>query len=260
MAGQVVDGVLVRGLGAAEVVVGRAVEVGQAGGKEAVVHAGEGRRSRSPSRCRHAVARVGPSRPLGPHVNDLRSSCSGSFANWVAIAPRTASAPCPARAGPFLTRAVAPQPGIAGKCSSIVNRLVRSTKVPMAELSRPMIRSPSQWGHHPVLGLRAPLADHDLRGDELLAPSPGTGPRHSTRARSAGTRSARAAARRDPAHTAPGRSARARSSLNDLLDVLDGRHSEHPEPLPTGIEAGEIIAVTVDGLRDRRVQSAWIHQ
>jgi hypothetical protein len=32
-----------------------------------------------------------------------------------------------------------------GKCSSTVNRVVRSTSVPIAELSGPRIRSPSQW-------------------------------------------------------------------------------------------------------------------
>jgi len=58
---------------------------------------------------------------------------------------RTASAPCPASAGPFFTRASTPCSAIRGKCSSIVNRVVRSTSVPIAELSNPRMRSPSQW-------------------------------------------------------------------------------------------------------------------
>jgi len=59
-------------------------------------------------------------------------------------ASRTAPAPWPASAGPFLTRAPGPWPSMGGRCSSIVNRVVRSTRVPMAELWTPRIRSPSQ--------------------------------------------------------------------------------------------------------------------
>src|SRR5216683_1529786 len=61
-----------------------------------------------------------------------------------AIASRTASAPWPASAGPFLTRGLVPWPSIGGRCSSIVNRVERSTRVPIAELSSPTIRSPAQ--------------------------------------------------------------------------------------------------------------------
>lgn len=61
----------------------------------------------------------------------------------VAIAFRTASAPCPARAGPFFTR-LCPCSAILGRWIKSVNRVVRSTSVPIAELSRPIIRSPSQ--------------------------------------------------------------------------------------------------------------------
>jgi hypothetical protein len=39
---------------------------------------------------------------------------------------------------------MAPEPAIRGKCSSIVNRVLRSTKVPIAYRSDPMIKSPSQ--------------------------------------------------------------------------------------------------------------------
>src|SRR6476620_4486080 len=47
--------------------------------------------------------------------------------------------------GPFFTRASWPWPVIRGRCSSRVKRVVRSTRVPIAELPRPRMRSPSQW-------------------------------------------------------------------------------------------------------------------
>ena len=75
-------------------------------------------------------------------VSDRRS-CPGSVVIVAAIASRTASAPCPASAGPFLARGP-PWPSMGGRCSSMVNRVVRSTRVPIAELFSPMIRSPSQ--------------------------------------------------------------------------------------------------------------------
>ena len=55
-------------------------------------------------------------------VSDRRS-CSGSVVIEEAIASRTASAPCPASAGPFLTRGWSPWPSMRGRCSSIVNRV-----------------------------------------------------------------------------------------------------------------------------------------
>src|SRR3954462_15411087 len=61
------------------------------------------------------------------------------------MASRTASAPCPASAGPFLVRGPSPWPAMGGRWSSMVNRVVRSTKVPIAELPNPTMRSPSQW-------------------------------------------------------------------------------------------------------------------
>ena len=75
-------------------------------------------------------------------VSDRRS-CSGSVAIVEVIASRTASAPCPARAGLFLTRS-RPCSAWRGRWSNIVNRVVRSTNVPIAELPSPMMRSPSQ--------------------------------------------------------------------------------------------------------------------
>ena len=47
--------------------------------------------------------------------------------------------------GPFFTRGPLPWPGMGGRWSSIVKRVVRSTSVPIAELPSPRIRSPSQW-------------------------------------------------------------------------------------------------------------------
>ena len=60
------------------------------------------------------------------------------------MASRTASAPWPASAGLFFTRSPSPWPGMRGRWSNMVNRVVRSTGVPTAELPRPRIRSPSQ--------------------------------------------------------------------------------------------------------------------
>jgi hypothetical protein len=57
-----------------------------------------------------------------------------------AMALRTAWAPCRASAGPFLALGP-PWPSTRGRCSSIVNRVVRSTRVPIAELPGPRIRS-----------------------------------------------------------------------------------------------------------------------
>nr|KEP23651.1 hypothetical protein DA06_06330 [Georgenia sp. SUBG003] len=57
-----------------------------------------------------------------------RRSCSGRVRMALTIASLTATAPCPS-----------------GRCSSITNRVVRSTRVPIAEpLAVPVIRSPSQ--------------------------------------------------------------------------------------------------------------------
>lgn len=60
------------------------------------------------------------------------------------MASRTASAPVPSqRQGPLWVRGP-PWSSIWGRCNSIVNRVVRSTSVPIAELFSPSIRSPSQ--------------------------------------------------------------------------------------------------------------------
>ena len=55
-----------------------------------------------------------------------------------------------------------------------MNRVVRSTSVPIAELRSPrgQVTFPVSW-HCPVVGLGGALADHDLGADELLAPLPG---------------------------------------------------------------------------------------
>src|SRR5207237_831054 len=48
-----------------------------------------------------------------------------------------------------------------GRCNSIVKRVVRSTSVPIAELSSPRIRSPSQWpgtARAPVAAATMPTA------------------------------------------------------------------------------------------------------
>ena len=96
-------------------------------------------------------------------------------------ASRTPSAPWPARAGPFLTLGC-PCSGMRGRCSSMVKRVVRSTRVPIAELPSPRIRSPSQCpGTGPILSLGGSLADHDFRCDETFSAFSGARPRHPQR-------------------------------------------------------------------------------
>ena len=61
-----------------------------------------------------------------------------------AMASRTASAPCPASAGPLWTEGRQGLP-MRGSCNSMVNRVVRSTRVPIAELPSSKMGSHSQW-------------------------------------------------------------------------------------------------------------------
>src|SRR5690554_5901170 len=92
-----------------------------------------------------------------------------------AMASRTASAPWPASGGPFLTRGPSPWPSIRGSHSSIVKRVVRSTRVPIAGLEPEYQVAFPVAGHYPVSDLGWPLGDHDLGSDELLAPLGGSG-------------------------------------------------------------------------------------
>ena len=82
-----------------------------------------------------------------------------------AIASRTASAPWPASAGPFLSRGPVPWPSIGGRCSSIVNRVARSTRVPIAVPAQPEDQIPFPVaGNGPVRGLLGPLGRSSPRG------------------------------------------------------------------------------------------------
>src|SRR4051794_19868579 len=66
------------------------------------------------------------------------------------IASRTASAPCPASAGPFFTRASWPWPIMGGRCSSRVKRVVRSTNnLRRDEGLAPPARARSRCPQHP---------------------------------------------------------------------------------------------------------------
>ena len=128
------------------------------------------------------------------HVSDRRS-CPGEVVIVRTIASRTASAPSPASAGPFFSCGPLPWPSIGGRCGSIVNRVVRSTSVPMAELPEPRIRSPSQWPgtarsaasapvglrRHPSGGASLALADQDARINEASALPAAARPRHAQR-------------------------------------------------------------------------------
>src|SRR4051812_41059189 len=98
------------------------------------------------------------------------------------MASRTASAPCPASAGPVLVRTPQPWPAMGGRWSRIVNRVVRSTRVPITELPNPKMRSPSQW---PGTARSAASAGRWLirisGGEAGLAPSAAARPRHPQR-------------------------------------------------------------------------------
>ena len=58
-----------------------------------------------------------------------------------------------------------------------MNRVVRSTSVPIAELCSPrgQVAFPVSW-HCPVVGLGGAFADHDLGSNERAASPPGSCP------------------------------------------------------------------------------------
>src|SRR5665213_3422222 len=85
------------------------------------------------------------------------------------MASRTASAPWPASGGPFLMR-TSPCPSIGGRCSSMVNRVVRSTSVPMAVLLSPMMLGragapcqPLSWWVSPARPPNRTCGSHRIR-------------------------------------------------------------------------------------------------
>src|SRR4051794_8943988 len=122
------------------------------------------------------------------------------------MASRTASAPCPASAGPFFARGPHPWPAMGGRWSSIVNRVVRSTRVPIAEPPEPRMRSPSQW---PGTARSAASA-----GRSLIKISGPTKPLLRPRVRARGTRSA-------PGPQARGQLATQRAAALDVERLID---------------------------------------
>ena len=72
-------------------------------------------------------------------------SCTGSVVIDAVSATFIAAAPYLSSAGPFFTYCFSPQPGIRGRGTRSVKRLLRSTSVPIADLPVPMIRPPFQW-------------------------------------------------------------------------------------------------------------------
>ena len=83
---------------------------------------------------------------------------------------------------------------------SLDQRADRGTSQAQDQVTLPMTRN------RPIVGFLRPLADHDLRGNEGLAPPPESRPRHPQR--SAGAQASgqfAGAARLDPEHTAPDR-------------------------------------------------------
>src|SRR5580704_5399324 len=68
-----------------------------------------------------------------------------------------------------------------GRCSRIVNRVMRSTRVPMAELpSKDEIPLPGA-GHRSISDFRGALADHDRGGNEGFSLAADPGSRHAQR-------------------------------------------------------------------------------
>src|SRR3954454_2589977 len=121
------------------------------------------------------------------HVSDRRS-CSGKVVIVRAIAPRTASAPCPARAGPFLVRASNPWPSMravavhAGQVKqhreprrALHQRADGGTAQAEDEVALPMTR------HGSVSRLGRTLADQDGRINKALARPAAARPRHAQR-------------------------------------------------------------------------------
>src|SRR5215212_5938787 len=113
-------------------------------------------------------------------VNERRRCCERVVIED-AIASRTASAPCPASAGPLWTRGW-PWLSMRGRCSSIREagaaldqRPDRRAAQPDDEIAFPVAR------HGPIGGFGRALADQQLRTDELLAASTRPGPRHAQR-------------------------------------------------------------------------------
>ena len=102
-----------------------------------------------------------------------------------------------------------------------MNRVVRSTTVPIAELSRPMMRSRVQ---EPLgLGLGGPLADHDVGAYKLLAATTAASPRHAQRPPGAQAgRQLTAQCPPAPGCTALGKSPRARPSSSHRRDTRSG--------------------------------------
>ena len=154
-----------------------------------------------------------------------RRSCSGSVVILAAIASRTASAPCPASAGPFSTRALA---------VAVHARQVQQHREPGGALDqcpdRRAVQSDDQIAfpvarHRPVGGFGRALADHDLRADEVPAAPARAGPRH---------------AQRPPGAQARGQLAAQRAAALDVERLIDRLVADphrliigevHPQPV-----------------------------
>ena len=95
-----------------------------------------------------------------------------------------------------------------GRCSSSVKRVVRSTKVPIAELAKTQDKVSFPMSRYGAVGcFRRTFADHDFGRDEGFASTTRARPRHPERAARCVSRpSVRAATRLDLERTALDRS------------------------------------------------------
>src|SRR5690606_15381638 len=98
-----------------------------------------------------------------------RRISSGKVMMVRVIASRTASAPCPARAGPFFMRGASPCPAKPGKmqqhreaCRTLNQRADRGAAKTKDEVSLPVTR------HRAIGRFGGALTDHDLRRDKAL--------------------------------------------------------------------------------------------
>ena len=162
------------------------------------------------------------------------------------IASRTASAPCPARARPFLTLS-RPRSAMRGRWSSIVNRVVRSTNVPIAERPRPMMRSPSQCPGTARSSASAGRALIMMSGPTNSLPRPRRRALGARSARLAGRPSARGAVPPAPGCAALGQSPRARPSSihrRATRSGADGRSAAGSTMSPMSVLAAAMTSTT----------------
>ena len=159
------------------------------------------------------------------------------------------SAPIVASAGPFFVQGISPQPFLRGRWTGIVNRLDRSTSVPIADRSRPMIRSPPpRSGHGTMLHICRAVRDHHILADRRPHLGLRPGCRHAQRSADAQTAHQLALARTASLNV----EVLVRNAGLIFADTLiGGNHvdGEHDEESTTDIQRGVQAASGADDSR-----------